>query len=200
MSPRSPTELVLKITLRESEPPIWRRVAVPDDLSLARLHDVIQIAMGWMDCHLHEFHVGDRTYGIPDPDFEDLGHRVFKENNCKLASLVGAGVDRFDYVYDFGDNWVHEVVIESAGPLQHDRRYPSFIDGARRCPPEDVGGIGGYFEYLHAIADPTHEDHEQMLTWVGGAYDPETFDRHRIQLSFDMMANRSRAPWRRMTD
>ncbi len=86
MPPKSPNELVLKITLRESEPPIWRRVAVTDDLSLARLHDVIQIAMGWMGSHLHEFHVGDRTYGVPDPDFEDLGDRVFKDSNCKLAS------------------------------------------------------------------------------------------------------------------
>ena len=200
MPPTSPTELVLSIALREADPPIWRRVAVTDDMSLARLHDVIQIAMGWMDAHLHEFHVGDRIYGVPDPDFEDLGRRVFKDSSRKLASLVEAGVDRFDYVYDFGDNWVHEVVIESAGPLQHGRRYPSFIDGTRRCPPEDVGGLGGYVEFVHAIADRTHEDHEQMLEWAGGAYDPETFDRSRIELGFDMMADRSRAPWRRKDD
>ena len=142
MPPTSPTELVLSIALREADPPIWRRVAVTDDMSLARLHDVIQIAMGWMDTPMgYEFHVGDRIYGVPDPDFEDLGRRGFKDSSRKLTTLVEAGVDRIDYVYDFGDNWVHEVVIESAGPLQHGRRYPSFIDGTRRCPPEDVGGL-----------------------------------------------------------
>lgn len=191
-----PDELTIKITLRDSEPPIWRRVAVTDDISLERLHDIIQVAMGWFDCHLHEFHIGDRIYGAPDPIFEDPDYRVFKESGRKLSSLVDKEIRRFDYIYDFGDGWVHDVVIENVGSLTADRSYPFFVDGANSCPLEDVGGIGGFYDFLEAIRDPDHEDHDEMTEWADG-YDSDTVDVERIKIGLDMIAERSRAPWRR---
>jgi hypothetical protein len=196
MSAQLPSELTIKITLRDSEPPIWRRVAVTDDINLERLHDIIQVSMGWFDCHLHEFHIGDRIYGVPDPVFEDPGYRVFKESGRKLRSLVERDIRRFDYVYDFGDHWVHDVVIACVNPIDSDRQYPCFIDGKNPCPPEDVGGMGGFYHFLEAIRDPDHEEHDEMTEWADG-YDPDTLDVERIKIGLEMIAERSRAPWRR---
>jgi hypothetical protein len=196
MPTKLPSEVTIKITLQESEPAIWRRVAVTDDISLERLHDIIQAAMGWFDCHLHEFHVGDRIYGVPSPDFEDMGHPVLKESGLKLKTLVKRGVERFEYVYDFGDHWVHDVEIESVGSFDADRKYPCYIDGQNPCPPEDVGGMGGFSYFLEAIRDPDHEEHDEMTEWADG-YDPDMLDVERIRIGLDMIAERSRAPWRR---
>ena len=196
MSTKLPSDVTIKITLQESEPAIWRRVAITDDISLERLHDIIQAAMGWFDCHLHEFHVGERIYGAPGPDFDDMGLPVLKESGLKLKTLVKQGVERIEYVYDFGDHWVHDVEIESVGSFDADRKYPCYIDGQNPCPPEDVGGMGGFCYFLEAIRDPDHEEHDEMTEWADG-YDPDTLDVERIRIGLDMIAERSRAPWRR---
>ena len=185
--------LQLLITLMHIEPPIWRRVLVPTNMNLARLHDVIQAAMGWQEYHLHEFQIGDRRYGVPDPAFEDPDFKVYHDANFKLDAVLGRGIERFIYTYDFGDNWQHDIVIEQQLPSDASKTYPTFMAGERRCPPEDVGGVPGFYEFLDAISDPAHEDHKHMLEWAGGRYDPDELDIYRINLGMENMARRRRS-------
>ncbi len=154
----------LRISLAEIEPEIWRRVEVPLTASLKGVHAAIQAAMGWEDQHLFEFHVGRKVYGIPDPA-RDFGRGVTNAAGVKLAALVAKGIDRLEYVYDLGDDWRHTVTIEAVEPPAVVQPYPRFVDGARRCPPEDVGGPDGYDEFLEAIGRPGHPEHHRMLEW-----------------------------------
>ena len=173
---RSASETVLlfqfKITLHESNPPIWRRIQVPD-CTLADLHELIQAAMGWENCHLHQFIVSDVRYGIPDPE---LG--LENENKVRLSQIVPeSGTPfRFRYKYDFGDGWLHDILFEDCPPHDVGQKYPLCLEGSRACPPEDVGGLWGYAEFLEAIADPKHEQHDELLEWIGGKFDPGKFD------------------------
>ncbi len=184
--------LQIRISLMDIEPSIWRRVLVPGDMTLARLHDVIQVAMGWYDYHLHEFQVGDRCYGVPDLDFLDPDFKIYRDSSLKLEAIVRRGIGRFTYTYDFGDNWKHEVVIEQLLPGAANIVYPAFVGGERRCPPEDAGGFPGYFRFLEAVMDPAHEEHKRMLEGVGGSYAPEEFDVDRILLGMENIARRRR--------
>ena len=178
----------LGITLQDIEPTIWRRVDVPTSATLLALHDVIQAAFGWMDGHLFEFAVGDRTYGMPMPDDAAFGRKVFQAKGVRLQRLLDRGVERFVYVYDFGDDWRHVVVVEGVRDGDAAVDYPVFVDGARRAPPEDVGGPPGFEAFLEAIADPAHDEHAQMLAWCGGAFDPDDIDRRRIELDLAALA------------
>jgi hypothetical protein len=163
----------LKITLSDSKPPIWRRVELPDDVTLARLHAIIQEAMGWSDSHLHMFTLGQTFYGVPDLDDEqDIGD----ERKAKLNQLLTAPKQTLRYEYDFGDSWTHVVLLEQVREPEAGVRYPRCTAGARACPPEDCGGVWGYTSFLEAIADPEHPEHDELLEWVGGAFDPEQFD------------------------
>lgn len=176
--PAKPQDLFqLKITLRRSKPPIWRRVLVPSDITLAALHFVIQEAMGWTNSHLHQFTVGERRIGGLEQDEGELGFE--DERKIRLNRLVELG-GSFDYEYDFGDDWIHEVKVEKR--LELDGRLTSAlcIAGARACPPEDVGGVGGYEDFLEALADPEDERHEEMRDWIGGDFDPEEFDLDEV--------------------
>lgn len=166
----------LKITLHNTKPPIWRRVQVKD-CSLAKLHGIIQGSMGWYDSHLHSFEIGGEQYGEPDPmdDFD-----VSPESKMKLSQIVQEGLKKFSYTYDFGDNWEHTVEVEKTLPAEPGARYPRCIDGKRACPPEDCGGTWGYQDFLNKIKDPKHPEHEEMLEWAGGDFDPEEFDIERI--------------------
>lgn len=168
----------LKITLKGSQPPIWRRVQVPADITLAELHDVIQSVMGWTDSHLHAFSIGQTQYGSVDPEFglDDAED----EEVAVLNQVVQRPKSKFTYEYDFGDSWEHELVLEKILPPEPGARYPRCLDGARHGPPEDCGGIWGYAELLEAIQDPEHDSHEEMLEWVGGDFDPEVFDLESI--------------------
>ena len=162
----------LKITLKHIKPPIWRRIEVPADIKLGKLHDVIQIAMGWTDSHLHAFVDGQTMYGIPDPEF---GGSTKNERNVRLDSILEQG-GKIVYEYDFGDSWEHEIKIEKvleAAPTVH---YPRCTAGKRACPPEDCGGPYMYEEFLAAIGDPNHPEHEETLEWIGGEFDPEAFE------------------------
>lgn len=176
----------LKVTLEEIAPPIWRRVEVPGGVSLARLHSVIQLAMGWMDCHLHEFRIDGVTHGEPDPDFDD-DREVKDDRRSRLSRAVGAVGDEFVYLYDFGDGWTHRVVVEGILSPEPRIRYPRVLAGARACPPEDVGGSPGYAHFQQAIADPKHPRHSAMLEWVGGEFDPEAFDVDAKNGEFDVV-------------
>ncbi len=165
----------LRVELQHLKPAVWRRLLVPDTITLARLHQVLQIALGWTDSHLHEFEIGGTRYGIPDPDWPD-SPPVTPENRVTLAQALAPGVKHFTYLYDFGDDCEHKVRVEAI--LDNERNAPAPIctDGANRCPPEDVGGVCGYLDFLQAINEPTHEEHADMLDWVGGAFDPTAFD------------------------
>ncbi len=164
---------LLNIQLLDIEPLIWRRFVVPASITLDRLHDVIQIVMGWTDSHLHAFTIGKKRY-TEYPEFRDDG---FECGRYRLGDLIKQKGRTFQYMYDFGDSWEHELVIEDSRYFNPERRTePACLEGERACPPEDVGGVYGYFEFCNALKDPTHEEHESYMEWSGGDYDSESFD------------------------
>ena len=182
----------IRIALNDIEPEIWRRVAVSLDLNLKDLHDVIQAVMGWQDYHLFEFAIGEKVYGLPDPEW-DYGRKIFNAKLAKLETFVALGVDAFGYVYDMGDNWQHTVTVESVEPADTAQKYPLFIDGARRAPPEDVGGVPGYYEFIEAVSKPRHREHKRMLEWYGRPYDPNDIDLIITRLRLGDIAKRRHA-------
>ncbi len=163
----------LKIILAHVEPPVWRRVEVAD-CSLAKLHDVIQTAMGWHSCHLWAFDVNGEQYG--DSDDADLELDMTSARKMKLSRLAADGVKRFRYVYDFGDNWEHVIRLEKTLEADPQAKYPRCVAGSRACPPEDCGGAWGYGDLLEALRNPKHKEHQDMKEWIGGDFDPEEFD------------------------
>lgn len=167
----------LKITLRDSKPPIWRRVLAPGSFSLYKLHQVIQLAMGWTDSHLHQFIINGQYYGIPSSeDWEPM----IDERRYSLSKIASAPKYKFVYEYDFGDSWEHQILVEAIVPAEAGVKYPVCIKGKRACPPEDIGGVWGYDEFLAAIADPSHSEHEMYAEWIGEDFDPEEFDIDQI--------------------
>jgi hypothetical protein len=167
----------LKITLRDSKPPIWRRVMVPSKFSLYKLHEVIQIAMGWTNSHLHQFVIDGQRYSIPSPDDWEP---VVDERRYSLSQIASREKHKFVYEYDFGDSWEHEIIVEKISPPEAGMKYPVCIKGKRACPPEDVGGVWGYDSFLEAIHNLNHEEHDSYLEWVGGEFDPEEFNLDEI--------------------
>jgi hypothetical protein len=167
-----------KITLRDSDPPIWRRIQV-QDCTLDELHEHIQTAMGWTNSHLHQFHIKGERYGDPEllnDGFEDFA--CIDSTKTILSDILPKTGKRFSfaYEYDFGDGWQHEIVFEGCPKVDPKAKYPVCLEGERACPPEDCGGIWGYAEFLEAIGDKKHERHEELLEWIGGRFDPEAFD------------------------
>jgi len=164
-----------KVTLKDSDPPIWRRIQVPD-CTLGELHEILQVAMGWEDCHLHQFIVRGENYGPPDSEDRNWDMEKHDEDEIVMSQVAKMGRPvRFTYEYDFADSWHHEIVLEQTLVPEPNVDYPRCIEGERACPPEDVGGILGYAEFLEAISDSKHEDHDDMVVWVGGKFDPEKF-------------------------
>ena len=165
--------LILHIEFKWIKPSVWRRVAVPDNITLSKLHQVIQAVFGWSDTHLHEFEIDGESYGVPDPDW---GPPVISEQRKKLIRVL-YGKKTFRYVYDFGDNWELRIKVEKTLPAIIFPQVPCCIDGANRRPPEDVGGVPGYEDFLAALADPNHPEHETMSEWYGDdEFDPTVFD------------------------
>lgn len=163
----------LKVTLKESKPPIWRKIQVNSNITLYKLHQILQVVMGWFDSHLHQFVVHGEYYGTPDPDF---GPDVKNEKRIKLSQVVFEAGDKFIYEYDFGDCWEHVILLEKILEPEVGAHYPICLKGKRACPPEDCGGIWGYYDLLEAIQDSAHPEHKDMLEWIGGSFDPEEFD------------------------
>jgi hypothetical protein len=183
----------LKITLLDSKPPIWRRLLVPSDLTLAQLHDVLQNAMGWQDCHLHEFRIGDLRFGVPDPDYGLMGdEEPMNERRRRLFNVLGEVGAKAEYTYDFGDSWEHRIVVEKVLPPEPGIRYPACTAGKRNCPPEDCGGMYGYYNLLAAIRDPEHEEREDLLEWIGGDFDPEAFSIDEVNKRLAPLQRRPR--------
>lgn len=194
MPGRSPTSIhQLKVTLRGIRPPIWRRIQVPSTINLRRLHDVIQEAMGWTQSHLYEFEIDGIRYGEPSPD-DDYGIPTRSAKSTQLRRVAPEAGARFLYTYDFGDDWEHLVQVEKVLAPERGVDYPRCLTGRRACPPEDVGGTWGYEEFLEAIKDPKHEEHANMLEWVGGEFDPEAFDVQEVNAA---LATLGPSPWER---
>lgn len=144
-------------------------------MTLPKLHLVIQVVMGWEDCHLHKFHVAGRRYEIPDPETFEQSIKTLDERRVKLSTIVREVGTEFNYLYDFGDGWEHGLLLEAILAESTGVHYPRCTDGARSGLPGDVGGVGGYEDYLQTLADPNHEQHEEMLAWRG-PFDSEKFD------------------------
>ena len=182
----------LKVTLLGTSPPIWRRLLVPADLTLAQLHNVLQAAMGWDDRHMHEFSVGERRFGQPDPDDQLMGApRVENERTARLSALLGTG-SKAIYTYDFGDSWEHSIVLEKRLPVDPNATYPICTDGQLACPPEDCGGIPGFYDLVEALGDPQHEQHEEMLEWIGKGFDPQAFSVDKVNKMLAPLSKRRR--------
>jgi len=169
-------QFTLKITLHGSKPPIWRRLRIAGSYSLLDLHYAIQSSMGWQNCHLFQFDKDEVSYGDlteMNPSW-DVG--LADAGDVALEDVLHAEKDKMIYTYDFGDGWEHEIVVEK---VEHDVAvpdHPECVAGKRACPVEDCGGIHGYQQMLVILADPAHEQHEEILDWVGEAIDPEHFD------------------------
>lgn len=165
--------LQLHIELREIKPKVWRRVLVPETITLLKLHSVIQRAFQWGGGHLHEFDARGERYGSPDPDYDAPGSVASERTRLTKAMVNGA----IDYVYDFGDHWQHRVKLEKALPPTPQLRLPWCVAGANATPPDDCGGAPGYMDFVQAMTDPTHEEHQDMKSWIGrDSWDPSAFD------------------------
>lgn len=168
----------LRVELEGISPPIWRRVLVPGNIRLGRLHAIIQVVMGWDNDHLHQFIIGKQAYSDPDFELNEFGGApVLNEKKTLLMNIAPRAGKVLVYVYDFGDSWEHRIKVEKIlrGELSKEN-FVECIDGARACPPEDCGGVWGYEDLLQALKDPKHKGHESTLEWLGEEFDPEAFD------------------------
>jgi len=176
----------LKVIIRGIKPKIWRRVQVPGSTTLRKLHEILQVVMGWSNYHLYAFFHGGTEYGNPDLDEEnsftvDDSEVTLFEINDKIATSRMIGEKTFFlYRYDFGDGWDHEIIIENIFPKDDEKNYPVCIGGRKACPPEDVGGICGYNDFLEAIKNPSHPEHVDKLNWIGYRFNPESFNLNDI--------------------
>jgi|SRR6266545_408512 len=183
----------LKVTLLGTSPPIWRRLLAPADMTLALLHDVLQVAMGWEDDHMHEFSIGQRRIGRLEsegrlmdlPDVED-------EGTVRLSSILARVGSKAIYTYDFGDSWEHSIVLEKRLPVDPNATYPVCSDGRLACPPEDCGGIAGFYDLVEVLKDPDHERHGETLDWIGDDFDPEAFSADKVNRRLALLSRHRR--------
>jgi hypothetical protein len=176
MSPqhRRPRQSVfrLRVELNRVEPTVWRRLLVPGSARMSKLAEMLLAAMGWSNSHLHAFRIGDARYEM---NLEDRPANTIDEESATVFEALG-GDRRFFFDYDFGDCWEHTVTVEDEWRTSTVLRFAVCLDGANACPPEDVGGASGYLAFRQAVADPTHEEHDAYLEWLGEPFDRETFD------------------------
>jgi len=166
----------IKVTLLGTKPPIWRRLLVPSSLTLAQLHDAVQTAMGWQGGHMHEFRAGQRYFGKPDPEYRSMGmDPVENERTVRLSEVLRKPGPKLIYTYDLGDSWEHAIVLEKQLPVDPKANYPICTDGQLACPPEDCGGIPGFYDLVDAFADPKHKQHQELRDWLGYDFDPMAF-------------------------
>ena len=178
------------VTLLGADPPIWRRVLAPANLTLARFHDVLQCVMGWEHSHPHEFNFGGRRYAEPDPYEGRFGMgETVDDRKVRLNEVFRRVGSKGIYTYDFGDGWEHELLLEKRLSADPKQAYPACVAGERACPPEDCGGIPGFYDLLEAIEQPDHPRRDELLDWLGGGYDPQAFSIEAV--------NRALRPGRR---
>ena len=167
----------LDIRLAYIEPPIWRRMVVPGQVTLFSLHRMFQVVMGWENYHLHQFIVGNTHYGEPDPEYDD---GMKDDRRVRLQKIAREEEASFVYEYDFGDSWLHVITVEEIEPWTQNSLAPRCLDGARACPPEDSGGIGGYEHLLEVLRDRRHPEHKELRAWAGAHFDPELFSLQAV--------------------
>ena len=182
--PEYADQFELQVSIQDIRPAIWRRVRLPAEVTLGTLHDVLQIAFGWTNSHLHDFDINGITFGMVDVEDERF---IVNENAAPLGAVARLG-SRFTYLYDFGDSWEHEVTIERL--LKRGGDSIECLDGARACPPEDCGGPGGYGRMLEILADPDDEEYPSMKQWVPRGYDPEKFNILAVNKKLATIAKR----------
>ena len=186
----------LRIELKDSDPPIWRMVEVPTSITLKVLHDIVQVTMGWMDYHLWEFVIAAQRYGLPmDEDWGTAPRKV--ASRTRLRDVLSPGTTTINYTYDFGDNWEHRLIVSDVRPGDPGTAYPRFIGGERDCPPEDCGGLPGFYEMLEARADPAHPEHAEISEWLD-EYDPDELDIFPIEVALGRIAARRNAAAKRI--
>jgi hypothetical protein len=181
----------IQIELRHTDPLIWRRVEVPTSITLKVLHDIIQAVMGWFDCHLWEFIIGKQKYGLSMDEDWGTEPRILAAK-VRLRDVLKPGKTVINYVYDFGDYWEHRLIVTDVRAGQPSISYPRYIGGEQNGPPEDCGGIPGFYGLLEALADPKHPDHADAKKWSGD-YNPNTFDELPIKYALSRIANRRNA-------
>jgi len=189
----TPTSIYqIKVTLNDSKPPIWRRILVPDSISLHQLHTILQIVMGWTNSHLHQFIIDDIYYGEPEEE-DGYSEDLKNEKRYRLNQFVKRKGFKFIYEYDFGDSWEHTFLVEAILPAEKGALYPRCVEGKRACPPEDVGGVAGYEEILNIFSNPKHPEHEEMMEWYDGEdFDPNFFDMENVNEGLRNYAARAR--------
>jgi len=167
----------LKITLKDTEPAIWREILVDKSTTFSTLHVIIQIVMGWDSSHLYEFNINGSRVGEPHQDDQMWGLKMEDASLKSLGSLISRSKLKFSYLYDFGDSWEHVIQVEKILPKEENVKYPVCIDGALNCPPDDCGGVGGFYDLLNILKNKKHPEYKEMLEWMGGKYDPEAFNK-----------------------
>lgn len=177
-----PSIYQLKVTIRGIWPPVWRRLQVSGAATFGDLHDVLQRAFGWGDYHLHHFVIGDTFYGVPDPEDADWDFDTKDERRARLQQILGCGLKKFVYEYDFGDGWEHMITVEKVLTREPGATYPRCLAGRRAGPPEDCGGAWGYARLIEVTADPKHPEYEEMREWLGETFDPERFGFEDVNL------------------
>ncbi len=186
----------VRVELKDSDPPIWRVVEVPTSVTLKVLHEIIQATMGWFDYHLWEMVIGGQTYGLPmEEDWGTAPRKV--ASRTRLRDVLQPDTTKIDYVYDFGDRWEHAVIVSNVRAGDVGNSYPRFVAGERDCPPEDCGGISGFYEMLQARVDPHHPEHVRIREWLDG-YDPEELDVFLIEVALKRIASRRNAAAKRI--
>jgi hypothetical protein len=186
----SPSIARLRVTLDDVEPAVLRRLEVPLDLRLDRLHLVLQAALGWTNSHLWEFRARDTGWGLPDPEWDTGSGPLDARKTTLQKVLEDTGTKTLKYLYDFGDGWEHTIRVERIAAADPSQTYPVLLEAAGRCPPEDVGGPPGYEGFLAALADPAHESHADMLEWCPDGFDPQAVDPVRIEQALHKTAAR----------
>ena len=173
----------LKISLAHTKPLIWRRVLVHKDTSFFELHHIIQIVMGWKNYHLFEFNLEGFRIGEVDEEEKSDGYgsdKILQATAVKLSDIAAQPKDHINYLYDFGDGWLHQIKVEKISSIDKRVTYPICIDGEMNCPPEDCGGMGLFYHCLDVLKDKKHPEHKEISSWFNKKYDPELFDKEKV--------------------
>lgn len=175
-------KLQVKIMLKDSKPPIWRRIWIEDDITFLEFHNIIQDAMGWYSAHLYEFQIGRLHIGVP---YEESYTEITDSLEILVHEILKKKGDKILYTYDFGDDWRHDIIVEKAEPLVSTDIVPICIKGKGNCPPEDCGGVWGYQHLREIVKDKKHPEYEEMLEWLGGDLYLEPFDIEDVNLRLE---------------
>lgn len=179
----------LRIELLDTNPPIWRQVEVPTSITLMVLHDIVQAAMGWYNQHLWELRLGKQRYGQPMPGNDWGGLPTLKADKVRLREILKPRKTVLDYTYDFGDSWEHRLTFTDVRAGEPDTDYPRYIAGERAAPPEDCGGVPGFYDALEVLADPSHPEHAEVIDWFDG-YDANTIDELVLKIALSRIVGR----------